>query len=220
MRLGPRRQARRARRRSCGDRLPNQTAPPPPTRALPTEPPRGAGGEYELHPVSARPRCETQGRRSGRPRRAPGQGKSDRGSKEEVKERSLSSNPLPTKPSGSWVHLPFSPKINQAAAAGAGGPPSWAAAARGADSWPPARARPLSAVLTLRSPWRGRFWQSAGLPALLLRETAILWSLPRPEDGQWRRASPVSPPECVGEQKVAQRSRGLWAGCHRRPAPN
>ena len=68
------------------------------------------------------PRCETQGRSGADVRRAPGQGmglKSDRGSGRKRLRKEPSPNPPPTKPSpGSWVHLPFSPKINRAAARG------------------------------------------------------------------------------------------------------
>lgn len=67
---GPIRQAPgEARRSSWRPSAPTVTAPPPPTRALPTEPPRGAGGEYELHPVvSARPEVRNPGKEwSGHP---------------------------------------------------------------------------------------------------------------------------------------------------------
>ena len=67
----------------------------------------------------AKPR-EGVERASGGP---PVKGKSDRGSGRKRLRKEPSPNPPPTKPSpGSWVHLPFSPKINRAAARGRHGP--------------------------------------------------------------------------------------------------
>ena len=162
------------------------------------------------------PRCETQGRSRADVRRAPGQGmglKSDRGSGRKRLRKEPSPNPPPTKPSpGSWVHLPFSPKINRAAArgrrgGGAGLARLGAAAVRGADS-PVPLARQLLA--------------ERRAPGPALRETAILWSLPRPEGWTMETGLPSFPSSsrvCVGSRRWPRRAGGSGAGCHRGPAP-
>lgn len=163
--------------------------------------------------VSARPEVRNPGKEwSGRPE-GDGQGTGaeikPRLGKEEVKEGATPPNPPPTKPSpGSWVHLPFSPKINRGAAPGRRG------GARAGPAWarplsavltprPSARARLLSAVLTPRSPLARPLRAEGRAPGPALRETAILWSLPRPEGWTMETGFPGSPScsrVCVGSE--------------------
>lgn len=158
------------------------------------------------------PRCETQGRSGAGVRRAPGQGEiRQRLGKEEVKEGAI---PQPT------PHQAFPRVLGSSALFSKNQSGRGAGAARARPAW----ARPLSAVLTPRP-------SRPGAAAVRGADSSVPLARPgsrpcSPRDGHFMVSPspggmdngdglpqyPLFLLSVCGEQKVAQRSRGLWGG--------